>query len=254
MTPPTILICNDDGYFSEGIQQLRLALSPLGRIVTVAPGQDCSGVSQKITLNTALRLRQVTPDVYTVNGSPVDCVHLALHGVLEGRLPDLFVSGINHGVNLGEDTAYSGTVAAAYEAYVHGIPALAISTGKNEAGGYRFESANKVAHGLAKAFLDGETMLGEAVWNINVPCGEPKGIKVVRLDKRSFKSSVVKRMDPRGNPYYWIGPYFPDFNGEEDTDYAVFKDGYISMTPLKVEMTHFEMLERFRKNGHSFRL
>ncbi len=253
MTGPTILICNDDGYFAEGIGKLKEALAPLGRVVSVAPSQDCSGVSHKITINTALRLREMEPGLYSVTGTPVDCVHLAIHGVLEGKMPDLIVSGINHGPNLGEDTAYSGTVAAAYEGYVHQIPSFAISTDWIGKKGFSFDNAQWAAYHLARAhLLDGNPFLRRAVWNINVPLGDIKGIRMVRLDRRSFKSSVVKRADPRGVPYYWIGPYIATFDCRERTDYSAFKSGFISMTPLKVEMTHFDVLENYPEEDASF--
>ncbi len=240
---PTILICNDDGYYAEGINRLKEALTPLGRIVLVAPSQDCSGESQKITLNAALRIHELKEDVYMINGTPVDCVHLALHGIFEGQPPDLLVSGINHGANLGEDTAYSGTVAAAYEGFQHQIPSIAISACRTSNSPLPIESAAKVAYQLVSAFLKGDPLLRQAIWNVNVPHGPIKGIKVTRLDKRSFKSSIIKRLDPRGKPYYWIGPYFPEFDNKEDTDYAAIKTGYVAMTPLKVEMTNFEVLD-----------
>ena len=244
MTKPTILVCNDDGYYAEGIQRLRACLAPLGRVITVAPAQDCSGVSHKITLHTALRLREVAPDSFAVSGTPVDCILLALHGVLDGKIPDLLVSGVNHGPNLGEDTAYSGTVAAAYQGFLHGVPSFAVSTGRAAEDDKRFDNACKVSFQLARAHLEGNPYLKRAVWNINVPAeGALKGIRVVGQDKRSFKSSVVQREDPRGLPYYWIGPYFPEFDRGENTDYAVYRDGYVAMTPLKIEMTHREVLE-----------
>lgn len=243
MKRPTILICNDDGYYAEGINRLKEALAPLGRTVIVAPGQDCSGVSQKITINAALRIHELQKDVFMIDGTPVDCVHLALHGIFEGHPPDLLISGINHGANLGEDTAYSGTVAAAYEGFQHQIPSIAISACKTRNGPLPIASAARVAFQLVSALLKGDPLLRAAVWNVNVPAGPIKGIKVTRLDKRSFKSSIVKRLDPRGKPYYWIGPYFPDFDNKENTDYAAIKLGYVAMTPLKVEMTNFEVLE-----------
>ncbi len=251
MTKPTILLCNDDGYYAEGIQALRDALGSLGRVISVAPDKDNSGVSHKITINSALRLREVGPDSYAVSGTPVDCVHLALHGVLEGRLPDVMVSGINHGPNLGEATAYSGTVGAAYEAYTHSMPALAISAGQDD-GVYAFEKAGDVAYQLVKAHLDGHPFLREALWNVNVPPGPMKGMRVARLDRRSFKSSVVKRTDPRGQPYYWIGPYHAMFDNEDGTDHAAYCNGYVSISPLKVEMTHHEMLDQYSHSSLPF--
>jgi len=252
MTQPTILISNDDGYYAEGLQALRDALSPLGRVISVAPDKDNSGVSHKITIHTALRLRDVGPDSYTVSGTPVDCIHLALHGVLDGKLPDVMVSGINHGLNLGEDTAYSGTVGAAYEAFTHGIPALAISAGRDGDEGYAFENAGRVAHQLVKSHLEGDPFLGETLWNANVPPGPISGFRVVKLDKRSFQSSIVKRLDPRGQPYYWMGPYDPVFDNEADTDHAAYRNGFVSVTPLKVEMTHFDILQRYSHNNQPF--
>ena len=247
MKTPTILICNDDGYYAEGIRELKTALQSLGRVITVAPSQDNSGVSHKITLNTALRINEIGNDVYMVDGTPVDCVHLAINGVLNGRRPDLLVSGINHGLNLGEDTAYSGTVGAAYEGFVHDVPSIAISTGSFSKSNYEFNNARKIAHAFAKRLLEKDSRLRTAVWNVNVPPGQLKGVKLARLDKRSFQSSVVKRLDPRGRPYYWIGPYYPKFDNEKDTDFAAYHAGYAAITPLKVEMTDFELLESYLK-------
>lgn len=250
MEKPTILITNDDGYFADGLAALRQALEPLGQVVVVAPDSDCSGVSHKLSLNTAMRLHQREPNVFVVKGTPVDCVHLAIHGVFEGKLPDLLVSGINHGPNLGEDTAYSGTVSAAYEGQVQHIPSMAISVGNHSDTAFDFTEAAKVAHTLANRFLnEGDPFLKQAIWNVNVPCGKPKGVRVVPLDKRSFKSSVVKRVDPRGKAYYWMGPYKPVFDNKEQTDYGAFSRGYVSMTPLKVEMTHHEVLTEYEHNA-----
>lgn len=248
---PLILLCNDDGFFAAGIRALHAALKPIAEVVIVAPDKDQSGVSHKLTLNRTLRIRDVAEGVYAVNGSPVDCIHLALYALMTSRKPDLVMSGINHGLNLGEDTAYSGTVAAAYEAFVHGIPAIAFSTGKDETG-YDFENAGQFAARLAKAALDGELLLKDAVWNVNVPPGQVKGVKVVRLDRRSFKSSMVKRLDPRGEPYYWHGPYYPEFERDHGADFSAYHDGYVAMTPLKVEMTDFSLLEKVAGGKQAF--
>ena len=248
MSRPVILIANDDGYFADGIRHLLEALSPLGRVISVAPDTDCSGVSHKISIHSALRIRQVGEDAYAINGTPADCIHLGVFGILDGVKPDLVVSGINHGPNLGEDTAYSGTVAAAYEANVQGMPAFAISTGKSKQDdGFHFETAATVAYRLARAhFQEENDFLKRALWNINVPPhADPDSVRVVKLDKRSFQSSVVKREDPRGVPYYWMGPYYPKFDNLEHTDFAAYREGFISMTPLKVEMTHHDVLNDF---------
>jgi 5'-nucleotidase len=240
---PTILLCNDDGYFAEGLRVLREALMPLGRVVVVAPQQDCSGVSHKITIDQAMRLRKVDTDFFAANGSPVDCIHLGLHGVLEGQKPDLVVSGINHGPNLGEDTTYSGTVSAAYEGFLNGIPSLAVSTGRHE-GRFHFKNAARFAYKLAAKALKGDDLFKQAVWSLNVPPEPCKGIKVCRLDSRSFQGRLVKREDPRGRPYYWHGPYYPEFAATEDSDYAYYKSGYAALTPIKVEMTHHDLLSQ----------
>lgn len=238
---PLILLCNDDGYYAEGLRVLREALLPLGRVVVVAPQQDCSGVSHKITIDQAMRLRKVDEDIYAATGSPVDCIHLALYGVLENQKPDLVVAGINHGPNLGEDTTYSGTVSAAYEGFLNGIPSLAVSTGRHQ-GRFHFKPAAKYARLLAERALKGDPIFKQAVWSMNVPPEPCKGLKVCHLDRRSFQGRLVKREDPRGRPYYWHGPYYPDFEAGDSSDYALYKSGYASLTPIKVEMTHHELL------------
>lgn len=240
---PLILLSNDDGYYAEGLRVLREAVMGLGRVVVVAPQQDCSGVSHKLTIDQALRLRKVDTDFYAANGSPVDCIHLALHGVLEGRKPDLVISGINHGPNLGEDTTYSGTVSAAYEAFTKDIPSIAVSTGRQD-GRFHFKHAAKFARQLAERVLHGDEIFRQAVWSLNVPPEPCKGIKLCRLDRRSFQGRLVKREDPRGRPYYWHGPYYPEFESGDDSDYAFYKSGYAALTPIKVEMTHHEVLQK----------
>lgn len=238
-----IVVSNDDGYFAEGIQALAAAVGDLGRVIVVAPDRDCSGISHKISIHTPLRLRKVGPDAFAVNGSPADCIHLAIHGVLEGRLPDLVISGINHGLNLGEDTYYSGTVAAAYEALLQEIPAIAVSSESYE-GRHNFPDSCKAARLLARQALSGDDRFRQAVWNINVPLDRQHGFRLATLDNRSFKSSVVKRVDPRGREYFWLGPYYPEYDQAEGTDFAVLLKGYVALTPLKVEMTHSQLLRQ----------
>ncbi len=251
MKQPIILISNDDGYFAEGHSALRDALKPLGRVISVAPDRDCSGISHKLSIHTPLRLREVGTDSYAINGSPADCVHLAIHAVLEEEKPDILISGINHGLNLGEDVAYSGTVAAAFEGFAQGIPSIAVSAGRAQ-GKYHFESAAQVAFKLTNRLLSGDELMRQAVWNVNVPPGDLRGVRFARLDNRSFKSSVVKRTDPRGHDYYWLGPYYPEFKRGEQTDYATYQSGFVSVTPLKVEMTHEQVLTALLKDtsGH----
>ncbi|MCB1043240.1 MAG: 5'/3'-nucleotidase SurE [Acidobacteria bacterium] len=242
----TILVSNDDGYFAEGIAILREALRPLGRVISVAPDRDCSGISHKLSIHTPLRLREVGDDAYAVNGSPADCIHLAIHAVLDDQKPDVVISGINHGLNLGEDVAYSGTVAAAYEGFAQGIPSIAVSAGRSH-GSFNFVGAAEVAVDFARKVIEGDPVFRQAVWNINVPHDPIRGVRYARLDNRSFKSSVVKRTDPRGQDYYWLGPYYPEFQRGEKTDYEAYQNGFISVTPLKVEMTHETILDRLLK-------
>ncbi|PIE01691.1 MAG: 5'/3'-nucleotidase SurE [Acidobacteria bacterium] len=241
MSKPLLLLSNDDGYFAEGLQALARTMRDIADILVVAPDQNCSGVSHKISLSTPLRLRKVDRNTYALNGSPADCIHVALHVLMKDRKPDLVLSGINHGVNLGEDTAYSGTVAAAYEAQAHGIPALAVSTNQTKSGLFHFKNTARVARLFARKVLNGE-IANTAMWNINVPPLSSRGMKFTRLDNRSFKSSVIERKDPRGIPYYWLGPYHPTYEAVEGTDYSAYREGFISATPLKIDMTHNRVL------------
>jgi len=243
MKKPLFLLSNDDGYYAEGLSMLVNSMREMADVVIVAPDQNCSGVSHKISLSTPLRLREVAKDSYALNGSPADCIHIALHVILKGQKPDCVISGINHGINLGEDTAYSGTVAAAYEGQVHGIPSIAVSTDRTNINAFHFRNAALAARMFAKKLLNHEVP-SDAMWNLNVPPSTCKGIKFTRLDNRSFQSSIIERKDPRGNPYYWIGPYHPVYEATEGTDYEAFQSGYISATPIKVEMTHNQILNR----------
>jgi 5'-nucleotidase len=242
MKKPTILLTNDDGYYAEGLEALYKSLSKLADVIVVAPDQNCSGVSHKISLNTPLRLRKITENIFALNGSPADCIHIALHVVLEGKKPDMVISGINHGLNLGEDTAYSGTVAAAYEGQAHQIPSIAVSTNRSSSHLYEFKHACHTSRLFVQKILAGE-LPDHCMWNLNIPAEKPLGVKFTRLDSRSFQSSIIKRSDPRGEPYYWIGPYHPVYDAEEGTDFHAFKAGYVSATPLKVEMTHYQVLD-----------
>jgi len=253
MKRPCILLTNDDGYFAEGLEALCRSLRDIGDLYVVAPDQNCSGVSHKISLSTPLRLREIDQDIYALNGSPADCIHIALNVILKDKQPDIVVSGINHGLNLGEDTAYSGTVAAAYEGQVHGIPSLAISTDRSGSNLYNFKNASIVARLFALQILDGK-LPTECMWNLNVPPEKPKGIQFTRLDSRSFQSSIIKRNDPRDEPYYWIGPYHPVYDSEEGTDYHAYQSGYVSATPIKVEMTHNQILRSIQSENKNVEL
>ena len=246
MSEPIILLCNDDGYYSRGLDAARRELSRLGRVISVTPDQDNSGVSHKVSIHTPLRLRELSPDTWVVNGTPVDCVILGVHVVLQDQLPDLLVSGINRGYNLGGDTMYSGTLGAAREGYSRGIPSVAVSVGGDE-GEFSYEYAAVVIARLAQLHLDGSDFLRKALWNVNVPpCERAAGIRVTRLDERSFKSSVVQRLDPRGQPYFWIDGYYPEEAESEKTDFGACQAGFISMTPLVHRKVDNQVLERYQ--------
>jgi 5'-nucleotidase len=232
-----ILLSNDDGYFAPGIEHLARALGDLGEITVVAPERDRSGASNSLTLDRPLSLRRTANGFYHVNGTPTDCVHLAVTGMLE-TLPDMVVSGINHGANMGDDTIYSGTVAAATEGYLLGVPAIAVSlVGKSAS---HFETAAHVAHQLVTRYLANpvkESML----LNVNVPdvpLAALKGIKVTRLGRRHKAEPVVKATTPRGETVFWVGAAGEAADAGDGTDFHAVASGYASVTPLQIDLTH----------------
>jgi len=240
-----ILLSNDDGYLAPGIIHLAEALSGLGEITVVAPEQNRSGASNSLTLDRPLSLRQAENGFYFVNGTPTDCVHLAVTGMLE-HLPDIVVSGINWGPNMGDDTLYSGTVAAATEAYLLGIPALAVSLASYD--GLNFPTAGKIARQLVERFIafpPSEAML----LNVNVPdvpFAELKGMQVTRLGKRHKAEPVVKMLSPRREIVYWVGAAGPAQDAGEGTDFHALKQGFVSITPLQIDLTHQQQLASVR--------
>lgn len=238
---PLILLTNDDGYASHGIQALHEALAPLGSIVVVAPEQDQSGVGRSITINRPLRLRHIDGLRFAVSGTPVDCVRLGLHLLGTQTRPALIVSGINHGPNLGRDTGYSGTVGACLDAQLLNISGLAVSAGRDGHGGFAIDAAAEKAAVQAARMLAEDTAAG-TVWNLNVPmnCG-PEMIKVP-LDERGFESRMERGTDPRGKDYYWIGPYHPKIEPGDTTDMAVFYSGRATLTPLRPVLTNTTQL------------
>ena len=246
MSQPIILLCNDDGYYARGHEKLREALSPLGRVISVAPDKDNSGVSHKVSIHTPLRLTEISDDTWIVNGTPVDCVILGHHVVLKDQRPTLLISGINRGYNLGGDVTYSGTLGAAREGFNRGIPSMAISTAGND-GNFSYDHAAGVAARLAELHLNGADFLHKALWNVNVPPVDVlKGIRLTRLDERSFQSSVVQRLDPRGEPYFWLDGFYPKEAESEDTDYGACLAGYVSMTPLEKRRINRAVLDEYQ--------
>ncbi len=235
-----ILLSNDDGYHAEGIQILAAYLRKFANVVIVAPDRNRSAASSSLTLVEPLRPRQLDNDDYCINGTPADCVHLALNGFLSGRI-DLVVSGINAGVNLGDDTLYSGTVAAALEGRHLGLPAIAVSLD----GRRHYESAAKIVCDLIPK-LHGQLLKSREILNINVPdlpYEEIKGVKVCRLGHRASAAEVIKQTDPRGEAIYWIGLAGLAEDEAEGTDFHAVQHGYVSITPIQPDMTAHHSLQ-----------
>jgi 5'-nucleotidase len=230
-----ILLTNDDGIHSEGLGQLERALRDVGDVFVVAPAAEMSGASHSLTLSRPLRIRQIDERHWTVDGTPTDCVTLALHKILkEDELPDVCASGINLGGNLGDDATYSGTVAGALEATILGVPGIAISLVARE--NFDFADAARFALLAVRKILN-EGLPEGTLLNMNVPLGTIKGVKVTRQGIKNARPVITEHIDPRGKPYYWIGEQYFRSNAEDGTDYRAIEDGYVSITPLKSDMT-----------------
>ncbi len=236
-----ILLSNDDGYFAPGLSALADALGDLGDVVVVAPEQNRSGASNSLTLDRPLFLKKAANGFHFVNGTPTDCVHLAVTGMLDS-LPDIIVSGINNGANMGDDTIYSGTVAAATEGYLLGIPSIAISLTSFE--GRNFASAGLVARQLVERFIL-QPMKDPVLLNVNVPdipYSELKGMEVTRLGRRHKAEPVVKTVSPRHETLYWIGAAGAAADAGPGTDFNAVERGCVSITPLQIDLTHSAQL------------
>jgi 5'-nucleotidase len=241
-----ILVSNDDGYFAPGITLLAEALRALGEVTVVAPERDRSGASNSLTLDRPLSVRKAANGYFFVNGTPTDCVHIAVTGLLEFT-PDLVVSGINLGANMGDDTIYSGTVAAASEGFLLGIPSIAFSlTSKT---GAHFESAIGIALQIVERLQ--RSPLGEPMLlNVNVPDLAPAslgGLEVTRLGKRHKAEPVVKMQTPRGETAYWIGPAGGAADAGPGTDFHAVEQGKVSVTPLRLDLTHHAQLSQAKE-------
>jgi len=234
-----ILITNDDGYRSAGLTVLAGALGDVGEVTIVAPVQEASAIGHALTLRHPLRLERIADRVFAVDGTPTDCVNIAVTQVFKA-LPDLVVSGINKGWNLGDDVTYSGTVAGALEAALLGVPALAVSL-KATRGEYDFGPAARAAATLAGALLQ-RPLPSRTFLNINVPHGRPKGYRVTVQAKRNHVTSVAERHDPKGRAYYWIEEGQNEWEPHDRSDYQAVRDGYVSVTPLHPDLTAHEAL------------
>ncbi len=234
-----ILITNDDGVYSEGLRQLARALAPLGEVTVVAPDREQSATGHSLTLNRPLRLQKIEENWYAVDGTPTDCVNLAVLWLLQERKPDLVVSGINFGLNLGDDVTYSGTVSATFEGTLLGIPSVAFS--QEIAEGYSFERAAAFA-GRFVAELLRATLRPDLLLNVNLPAGVLQGLSFTRLGKRVYKQVVVEKEDPRGRKYYWIAGT-PEWQSDTGTDHEAVASGRVSVTPLHLDLTDYRGLE-----------
>jgi 5'-nucleotidase len=239
-SPSRILVSNDDGYMSDGLRALASALEPLGEVWVVAPETEQSAASHAISIHRPLRIRQVRPRWFAVDGTPTDCSYIAVNHLMKDGRPALMVSGINHGPNLADDVTYSGTVAAAMEASLLGIPAIAFSLAMRH--DFDFGPAARFARSLAQATLRASPP-PHTLLNVNVPKGEPRGYAVTRLGKHTYGFEVVEKVDPRGRKYYWIGGneyQHEDIAGSDCN--AVLRDGLVSVTPLQLDLTADEVI------------
>ncbi|MFP5381653.1 MAG: 5'/3'-nucleotidase SurE [Gammaproteobacteria bacterium] len=237
-----ILLSNDDGYFAPGLAALAEALKPFADITVVAPERDRSGASNSLTLDRPLILRQAPGGFYYVNGTPTDCVHLAVTGMLDHQ-PDMVISGINHGANMGDDTIYSGTVAAATEGYLLGVPSLAVSLASHH--GRHFDTAAQIVVELVQR-IQSRPPTEPMLLNVNVPdCprDEVQGLSVTRLGRRHKAEPVVKTVNPRGQTVYWVGAAGAAQDAGEATDFHAVASGFVSITPLQMDLTRFNQME-----------
>ena len=234
-----ILVTNDDGVHSDGIHVLAAALSSLGDVTVVAPHIEASAIGHALTLRRPLRMERLRDRVYEVDGTPTDCVNIAVTQLFKG-LPDLVVSGINKGYNLGDDVTYSGTVSGAFEGSLLGVPSLAVSLERSE-GAYDFSHAAAAAASLAEAVFE-RGLPARTFLNINVPSGRPSGLRVTVQSKRNHVTVVAQRMDPRGRAYYWIEEGDNSWETHDRSDYQAVREGYVSVTPLQPDLTAHDAL------------
>ena len=240
-----ILLSNDDGYFAPGLQALAEQLEKVAEITVVAPERDHSGASNSLTLDRPLIVKRSHTGFLNVNGTPTDCVHLAVTGLLD-FVPDMVVSGINHGMNMGDDTVYSGTVAAAMEGFLLGIPAIAVSLASKAGGNY--PAAARIARLLVERHRDAP-FERPVLLNVNVPdipYEQIRGIEVTRLGRRHKAEGVVRTTNPRGQTVYWIGSAGEAQDAGEGTDFFAVANNRVSVTPLQVDLTQYNNLDGLR--------
>ena len=240
-----ILVTNDDGVSSAGLRALADAMRKLGTVCIVAPEREQGAVGHSITLHKPLRLSRIAKDVYAVNGTPSDCVVLAVTQLFR-KPPDLVVSGINHGVNLGDDVTYSGTVSAALEGTLLGVPSLAIS--QEGTRNFQFKTAAYYARQIARTVLE-RGLPEETFLNVNIPDrlrASIPGVRLTSLSRRRFENPVVEKVDPRGRRYYWIAGTRVSWERHPPSDHEALRQGMVSITPLHIDVTHYQALEQLR--------
>lgn len=241
----TILVTNDDGIHSQGLEVLRQAMAPLGRTIVVSPDRDNSAVSHSLTMTRPLQLRKIAEDTYTVDGTPTDCVILALGKILDQR-PDLLVSGINSGPNIGDDISYSGTVSAAMEGTIYGVPSMAISLAGESPLDYTI--AGELSRKMAAKILD-NVLPHNTLINMNIPAGNSyKGIRITRQGRRLWENAIQETEDPWNRKRYWIGGGTPVKESGEDTDVRAIYEGYVSVTPIHLDLTNHSGISHLRDN------
>jgi 5'-nucleotidase len=240
---PRILVTNDDGIYSEGLRKLAAVCRELGEVMIVAPDREQSAASHALTLNRPLRMLEVEQNEWVVDGTPSDCVNLAVLKLMKEHRPDLIVSGINFGPNLGDDVTYSGTISAAFEGALLNIPSIAFSAliGKH----FSFDRCAAFARELTRVALV-EHRDPRVILNVNFPVGEFHGVKVAKLGKRIYSEGVIERLDPRGRKYYWIGGEPPVWHPGEGTDFEAIQAGFVSITPLHLDLTDHQSIPRLK--------
>jgi 5'-nucleotidase len=240
-----ILITNDDGYHAEGILALESALSEIGDVYVVAPASEMSGASHSLTLSRPLRIRQIDARHWTVDGTPTDCVTLALNRILPpDERPHICASGINHGPNLGDDATYSGTVAGALEATILGVPGLAFSLVASRS--HDFSESIRIAKEITRKAIN-EGLPASTLLNVNIPKGVPRGFRITKQGFKNARPIISEHIDPRGKPYYWIGEQRDGFRAEGGTDFEAIDEGFVSVTPMRSDLTNYTAIELLKK-------
>ena len=241
-----ILCTNDDGFLATGLAVLAAAAATLGRVTVVAPDREQSATSNSLTMHHPLRSRRTADGILVVDGTPTDCVILAVNALME-RPPDICFSGVNHGSNMGEDVLYSGTVAAAMEATVLGVPAIAVSYAGEDF--ESIESWNGTLTRLLGRLARMESFPDSTLLNVNLPPIEPgrvRGLRITSLGQRRYSDSLTRAVDPSGKDYYWIGGGATTWRGSRDSDFRAIEDGFISVTPLHLDLTNYRIIEEIR--------